>query len=90
MISKEIIGYELVKDVKEAYGCERTGCDKLFAVRRSDDGDYLTNLVEVRENTYENYEALKEKYPFNDFIVWQGTVVYSLDGSDDVIEFYWS
>ncbi len=89
MINKEIIGYELVKDVKKIYGCEFTESDKLFVIRKSNDDDYLSNLCEVRESTHDNYLALEKKYPFSEYFIWHGTINVGLDDSGDVIELYW-
>lgn len=103
MINKNIVGYELVKNVKKAEGCERCGYDKLFVVRQHTGGDYLSGLVEVRENTEENRRAIEEKYGFerhcivnDDYIVWCGCIVslpkgsYALPEGGDIIRFYWS
>ena len=103
MIDKNIIGYDLVKNVKGCGGYERCGYDKLFVVRRNYGHDYLTALVEVRENTEENRRAIEEKYGLqqhhicnNDYIVWDGCIVTlpkgnrSLPEGGDYIMFYWS
>lgn len=96
-IDPTINGYEFVKDVVFADGCERTGCDLLFAVRRDCDGDYLRGLCEVAENEgYEAYKALKAKYPFETHIIWHGCVRTLREGAvimpsgGDIIEFCWS
>ena len=91
MINKNIIGYELVKNVVKADGYERCGCDKLFVVRRGSE-NYLEGLCEVRDNTRENIDELETKYPFKDYIIWWGTVNYDLSSDEpkDEIMFYWS
>ena len=99
MINKNIIGYELVKNVVKAEGYERCGYDKLFVVRKDCGGDYLKGLCEVRENTDENRRALEAKYGIekwdisnDDYIMWGGTIVYDLSSDEpkDEIMFYWS
>lgn len=103
MIDKNIIGYDLVKNVKGCEGCERCGYDKLFVVRKNSGGDYLSALVEVRENTEENRRAIEEKYDIEryhicneEYIVWGGCIVSLPKGSarmpegGDLIRFYWS
>ena len=83
MINKNIIGYELVKNVTKAGGYEYCGQDKLFVIRRNSN-DYLADLCEVRENVRGTYRELEEKYPFeNGYIIWFGEVV------GDTIRFYW-
>ena len=96
MVNKNIIGFELVKNVTKCGGYERCGYDKLFVVRKNSDGDYLNALVEVRENTDENRRAIEQKYGIqqyhicnDDYIVWGGCIVPLPDGSDKIC-FYWS
>jgi hypothetical protein len=103
MVNKNIIGFELVKNVVECEGCERCGYDKLFVVRKNTKGDYLSALAEVRENTEENRRAIEQKYGIqkyhicnDDYIVWGGCIVSLPKGSarlpkgGDIIRFYWS
>ena len=103
MIDKNIIGYDLVKNVKGCAGYERCGYDKLFVVRKNSGGDYLSALVEVRENTGENRRAIEKKYDIEkyhicneEYIVWDGSIVTLPKGSrtlpegGDYIQFYWS
>lgn len=97
MVKPAIKGYEFVKNVVLADGCERTGCDLLFVVRRNCGDDYLRGLCEVAENKdYEAYKALEAKYPFGKYIIWHGCVRTLPKGSrrlpegGDIIEFYWS
>ena len=89
-INKSIIGYEFVKNVGKCYGVEHGRQDYLFVLRRGD-GDYLSRLVEVRENTEENYQAIRAKYPYenDDYILWWGDISYSLCGKTDEIIFHW-
>lgn len=96
MIDKNIIGYDLVKNVKGCGGFERCGYDLLFVVRQHCCGDYLSGLVEVRKNTDENRRAIEEKFGLqryhtcnDDYLVWCGCIVTMPDGSD-YIRFYWS
>lgn len=96
MINKKIVGYDLVKNVKGCGGYERCGYDKLFVVRKNGDGDYLDDLVEVRENTEENRRAIEEKFGIDkysicndEYIVWCGCIVTKPNG-EDFIQFYWS
>lgn len=88
-VNKDIMGYDLVKDVVRAEGYERCPTDKLFAIRRGE-GNYLERLAEVRENTRENLAEMKAKFNSEEYIIWWGTVNYDLDGNEDEIEFYWS
>jgi propanediol dehydratase large subunit len=103
MIDKNIVGYDLVKNVKKCGGFERCGYDKLFVVRQHTGGDYLSGLVEVRENTEENRRAIEEKYGIQkyhtcneNYIVWGGSIVtlpkgsHTLPEGGDFIQFYWS
>lgn len=99
VIDPTIKGYEFVKDVVFAEGCERTGCDLLFVVNRlkANGGDYLRGLCEVAENTgYEAYKSIEARYPFADYIIWHGCVRTVPEGAaimpsgGDIIEFYWS
>lgn len=84
MINKNIIGYELVKNVTKADGYEHCGQDTLFVVRRNSE-NYLDGLCEVRENTHENHRELEAKYPFKEgYIIWCGEIAC------DRIRFYWS
>ena len=91
-INENIIGYEIIKDCTDAYGCERTRCDLLFAVKRgardSEDA-YLKAIAEVRPNTSENRRIMEEKFPFENYIIWCGTIQQWVDGCKE-IEFYWS
>ena len=96
MINKSIVGYELVKNVDKCYGVEHGRQNYLFVVLRDtkgefEKGDYLSRLVEVRENTNENYNAIREKYPYEneDYILWFGDISYSLCGKKDEIIFHW-
>lgn len=97
MIDKNIIGYDLVKNVVSAVGYERCGYNKLFVVsKHGEKGDYLSRLVEVRELTEENERELEKKYGFekyhivnDDYIMWGGEIVTRRDGKDE-IRFYWS
>lgn len=98
MINKNIIGYDLVKNVVKAGGYERCGYDKLFVLHK-DCTDYLEGLCEVRENTEENRRELEAKYGFeryddvnDEYIMWGGTIDYDLSGDEpkDEIMFYWS
>ena len=96
MVNKNIIGFELVKNVVKAEGYERCGYDLLFVVRKNSDGDYLSALAEVRENTDENRRAIEQKYGIkkyhicnDDYIVWGGCIVTLPNGSDKIC-FYWS
>lgn len=100
-INKNIEGYELVRKVTKALGCERTLCNYLFAVKRKGGqcgfGEKgLEEIVAVAETSHENYERLKEEFPFKDYIVWHGTILPNYnykkreyDGTDR-IEFCWS
>ena len=103
MIDKNIIGYDLVKNVKGCGGYERCGYDKLFVVRKNGNGDYLNDLVEVRENTEENRRDIEKKFDIekynicnDEYIVWCGTIVtlpkgsHTLPEGGDFIKFYWS
>lgn len=95
-INKNIEGYEFVKNVKKAYGCERCGYDMLFVVRRHCSSEYLDGIVAVCKNEGDNYQTLEAKYPFKDYIVWHGEIVtlpagsYALPEGGDIIQFYWS
>ena len=103
-INKSIEGYELVKNVVSAEGCERTGYDYLFAVRRKGACGFgeegLDSIMAVTPNTHENYERLTKEFPFEDYIIWSGTilpnyrynkVLYRWEKCDtDRIELYWS
>ena len=88
-ISKDIIGYELVKDCVDAYGEERTFCEYLFAVKRNSE-DLLNDICEVRPNTDENRRIMKEKFDFDHYIIWCGTIWESRRKGGKVVEFYWS
>lgn len=79
-----IIGYELVKDCTKATGVERGRQDHLFVVKRKCNGDYYNNIVEVAKNGNGTYDRLTAQYPFNDYIIWFGTV-----WGDEII-FHWS
>ena len=87
-----IHGYNLVKNVIEADGHEHCGQNYLFAVRCNCKGDYLNALVEVCENTNENYEYMSAKYPWSneEYHLWFGTIVPSRTEGKDEIMFYWS
>lgn len=103
MIDKNIIGYEFVKNVKGCVGYERCGYDKLFVLRKNCGDDYLSALVEVRENTEENRRDIEQKYNIekyhicnDEYIVWDGCITTFRKGSKilpeggDYIMFYWS
>lgn len=95
MINKNIIGYDLVKNVKGCGGYERCGYDMLFVVRRNC-RDYLTGLVEVCKNENGAWAKLRAKYNDDDYIIWSGEIVTIEKGSarlphvGDYIRFYWS
>lgn len=89
-INENIKGFELIKDCVDAYGVERCPYEYLFAVKRNNNGDYLSAIVEVcPRNSYEDYKEMEEKYPFEDYIIWGGTI-YESKRRGKVIEFYWS
>lgn len=101
-INKNIEGYEMVKNVVEALGWERCGCTHLFAVKRGSGcgggKEGLDGIVAVSEDTsYENYKRLQEQFPFEDYIIWYGTIrpkynreLHRYDETQKVIDFYWS
>ena len=92
-ISKDIIGYELVKDCVCAEGAERTFCEYLFAVKRGtydEQKGYLDGICEVRPNTMENRRIMQEKFDFDHYIIWSGTIWESRRKGGKVVEFYWS
>lgn len=95
MISKNIPGYDFVKNVKGCDGYERCGYDMLFVVRRNC-RDYLTGLVEVCKNENGAWAKLRAKYNDDDYIIWSGEIVTVERGSarlphgGDFIRFYWS
>ncbi len=100
VINPNIEGYEFVKNVVEALGCERTHCDYLFAVKLNCGCGFgkkgLDAIVAVTKNTHDNYERLKREFPFDDYIVWHGTIIPNYNfkkrefEGNDRIEFYWS
>lgn len=82
-----IKGYELVKDCTKAIGCEYARQDHLFVVKRNNGGDYYNNIVEVARNERGTYDRLKAQYPFEDYLIWFGTVWQGI--RETWIEFHW-
>lgn len=101
MINNNIIGYELVKNVTSAVGCERTSQTHLFIVKRNSKCGWgeegLDGLVAVAENTNENYEKFRAMCPWTDKenILWWGTIIQNFDykkfeyDGTSRIEFHW-
>ena len=101
MINNSIIGYELVKTVVSAVGCERAGQTHLFVCKRDSNCGWgekgLDGIVAVGENTHENYEKFREMCPWDstEYILWWGTIIPNYDykkreyTGTDRIEFHW-
>ena len=93
MIRKDIPGYEFVKNVAIAEGYEYCNCNLLFVVKQNSNGDYLGSICEVAENKGDNYDVLREKYPFKEsgdgHLIWYGCVE-PLPFGGDMICFCWS